>query len=257
MSEEEQRKKLEALAAALPGEVVSRDEAFPRRRRSARSIAMHRAALEEARAEREAHKEAETPDKPKFKVTRSPFAPKMGGVASRPAHAEAQAPASKPTPKPAKEAPAAAPTPTPQPVKAPEPEVLKPAAKVKAEPEAAPRPAAKASELPPATPTAPKPATKAPMPADEPIVPLVEDEIAKPKPKPMAKPAASKPVPITTPKPAAVQPVAAREKQPAKPVAQPVATTPEDEVVSVPMVIIDGIAACAALVAATLIFAGL
>ncbi len=109
-TEEEQRKRLEALAASLPGEVVSREEAFPKRKRSARSIAMHRAALEEARADREARGEAMAA--PEFKVTRSPFAPRMGaGPVSRPAGTtgtpifRASAPAE------ATASPAAAPTP--------------------------------------------------------------------------------------------------------------------------------------------------
>ncbi len=86
LSDEERRSKLEALAASLPGEPVTREEAFPRKRRTARSIAMHRAALEEARSERQRTQSLDAPDAPKFKITRSPFAPKLApSTGARPA----------------------------------------------------------------------------------------------------------------------------------------------------------------------------
>jgi len=85
---DEERKRLEAIAAKLPGELVSREAAFPvkRQRPKARLPEQEEKKLEEkAREEAAKDKEADTNEpskntpgeKPKFKVTRSPFAPRI------------------------------------------------------------------------------------------------------------------------------------------------------------------------------------
>ncbi|GHC00074.1 hypothetical protein [Cerasicoccus arenae] len=139
---ESDKERLAKIAASLPGEVVSREAAFPKKRQrpKARLPESVRAKIEtEATEEAAKDKESDGPkapaEKPKFKVTRSPFAPRIDQVAKSTSpmgdswgdEEEADEPksASKPQPEVAKKA-------EPAVEKKPEPIVQK-----KAEPEAA------------------------------------------------------------------------------------------------------------------------
>jgi len=84
---DDERKRLEEIAAKLPGELVSREAAFPKRRQRPKARLpedeekkIEEQAKKEAAADKaadEAKPPAGIPEKPKFKVTRSPFAPRI------------------------------------------------------------------------------------------------------------------------------------------------------------------------------------
>jgi len=227
------KERLEKLAASLPGEVVSREAAFPKKRQRPKARLpdtvrqkIETDATEEAAKDKDSDAAKSTPEKPKFKVTRSPFAPRIeqSAKSSEPIADDAGWDDEELVKPSAKE-------PTP-PAKAPEPVAKKPEEKkplpVEKKPEAAkpaPRPLPTKLEV-----------TRAPTKTDKPAEPEAKPAESKPaakeapKPTPIPKAAEVKP---TTAKPVADKPAevkpAAKEIKPAadKPNISPIGKAPQ------------------------------
>lgn len=216
-----EKERLAKIAASLPGEVVSREAAFPKKRQrpKARLPETVRSKIE-SEAQEEAAKDFDAEkspvEKPKFKVTRSPFAPRIEPAAKTPSP-EVDAGWDDDEAKPAAKAPEVAKKPEPE-IKKIEPVLKKP------EPEAKP---SETEKKPEAAKAAPRPlptkleVTRAPY--KEEVKPEAK-EAPTPFPKPAeAKPTETKPVD----KPAAKEGAAAAPApMPAlKPIEKPAAKT--------------------------------
>ncbi|WP_309397951.1 hypothetical protein [Cerasicoccus maritimus] len=220
------KERLAKIAASLPGEVVSRDAAFPKKRQRPKARLpepvrkkIESDATEEAAKDTVADGPKAPIEKPKFKVTRSPFAPRIDQT-TKPADTwgdEEETPKAESKPE-VKPAPEVAKKAEPE-VKKSEPEAAKPEAK-KFEPKPIPRPTPTKLDIS----RAPfKEEVKAEEKKEEPATPEIKP-VAKETAKPEIKPAAKEePKVVPMPKPT---PVAAKKPVEAKPAAKQPLPTP-------------------------------
>ncbi|WP_269541856.1 hypothetical protein [Cerasicoccus fimbriatus] len=213
---ESEKERIAKIAASLPGEIVSHDAAFPKKRQrpKARLPETVRQKIETDVSEEAAKdKAADAPkapaEKPKFKVTRSPFAPRIDQTA-KPADTwgdEEETAKAEKKPEVAKKA-------EPEVAKKPEPveKTTEPEVK-KFEPKPIPRPTPTKMDIsraPIKAEAKAEPAKEEPKEAPKPAVQPAAKEAPKPaakeEPKPVAKPAEEKPA-IQQAKPAAKQPL--------------------------------------------------
>ncbi|WP_309384210.1 hypothetical protein [Cerasicoccus frondis] len=252
-----EQERLAKIAASLPGEVVSRDAAFPKKRQRPKARLpetirqkIETDATEEAAKDKTADGPKAPVEKPKFKVTRSPFAPRIDQT-SKPADSWGEE----------EEAPKAEAKPEPEVAKKAEPEVAKAQPEVKKveektaepevkkfEPKPIPRPAPskldisrapfkqeekKEATAPEAKKEEPaKPVTPVSKEEPKPAITPIAKEAPKAAPAPQVKPAADakpaeekKPLPMPVAKSSPTKlPVPAADKKVSEPVAKPATT---------------------------------